>query len=151
MVPDLGQIKVRGNLDYENGPRVNKIIDPHIFCVNIKQLTFTYFDRGRMTRSELESKIQNMRFIKFDFMIKLKFPLQEYRLTYRVFDDKFANTATVVIKVTDVNDNPPRFDPSEYIVEDVVEEDQFVSESNPKFLIRVSLIQANYKIVITVV
>ena len=83
-------------------------------------------------------------------MIKLKFPLQEYRLTYRVFDDKFANTATVVIKVTDVNDNPPRFDPSEYVVEDVVEEDQYVSESNPKFLIRVSLIQATYKIAITV-
>ena len=74
------------------------------------------------------------------FMIELKCPLQEYRLTYRVFDDKFANTATVVIKVTDVNDNPPRFDPSEYVVEDVVEEDQYVSESNPKFLIRVSLI-----------
>ena len=73
-------------------------------------------------------------------MIELKCPLQEYRLTYRVFDDKFANTATVVIKVTDVNDNPPRFDPSEYVVEDVVEEDQYVSESNPKFLIRVSLI-----------
>ena len=80
-------------------------------------------------------------------MIELKCPLQEYRLTYRVFDDKFANTATVVIKVTDVNDNPPRFDPSEYVVEDVVEEDQYVSESNPKFLIRVSLIQAKYQIV----
>ncbi len=23
VVPDLGQIKVRGNLDYENGPRVS--------------------------------------------------------------------------------------------------------------------------------
>ena len=63
--------------------------------------------------------------------------LQEYRLTYRVFDDKFANTATVIIKVTDVNDNPPRFDPAEYVVEDIVEEDPFVSDDNPKFLIRV--------------
>ena len=81
-------------------------------------------------------KIQNRR---STFLIQLKCPLQEYRLTYRVFDDKFANTATVVIKVTDVNDNPPRFDPSEYVVEDVVEEDQYVSESNPKFLIRVTI------------
>ncbi len=55
-----------------------------------------------------------------------------------MFDDKFAKSATVVIKITDVNDNPPRFDPAEYVVEDVVEEDQYVSASNPKFLIRVS-------------
>ncbi len=59
-------------------------------------------------------------------------------MTYRVFDDKFANTATVIIRVTDVNDNPPRFDPAEYVVEDIVEEDPFVSDDNPKFLIRVS-------------
>lgn len=64
---------------------------------------------------------------------------QEYRLTYRVFDEKFANSATVVIKISDVNDNAPKFERPTYEVHDVVEEDPEVSENNPKFLIRVSL------------
>ena len=84
VVPDLGQIKVRGNLDYENGPR-------------------------------------------------------DYHLIYRVFDDKFQNTATVLIRITDVNDNPPRFEPAEYEVADVMEEDPTVRPDNPKFLVRVSV------------
>ena len=74
-----------------------------------------------------------------DHKLRHLFWLQEYRLTYRVFDEKFANSATVVIKISDVNDNAPQFDRAEYSVIDVVEEDPDVSAHNPKFLLRVSL------------
>ena len=83
VVPSLGQIKIRGHLDYEQGPR-------------------------------------------------------QYRLIYRVFDEKMSNTATVLVKVTDVNDNAPRFDPAEYEVTDIMEEDRSVNSRNPKYLLTVS-------------
>ena len=83
VVPSLGQIKIRGHVDYEEGPR-------------------------------------------------------QYRLIYRVFDEKMDNTATVLIKVTDVNDNPPRFDPAEYEVRDISEEDRTANARNPKYLLTVS-------------
>ena len=63
---------------------------------------------------------------------------QKYRLVYRVFDDKFANSTTVVIHVTDVNDNPPKFDNAIYNVTDVQEEEAGISESSPKYLLTVS-------------
>ena len=63
---------------------------------------------------------------------------QEYQLTYRVFDDKFANTSKVYIKVLDVNDNPPRFDHAIYNVTDINEEEPGISRNNPKYLLTVS-------------
>ena len=56
---------------------------------------------------------------------------------YRVFDDKFANSTTVFIHVTDVNDNPPKFDNAIYNVTDVMEEEPGISESSPKYLLTV--------------
>jgi hypothetical protein len=66
------------------------------------------------------------------------FVCQEYRLTYRVFDDKFANTTTVIIQVLDVNDNAPKFDNAIYNVTDVQEEEMGISKNNPKYLLTVS-------------
>jgi len=63
--------------------------------------------------------------------------IQEYRLTYRVFDDKFENSTTLVIQVLDVNDNPPRFDQAVYNVLDLNEEEPGISKSNPKYLLTV--------------
>lgn len=56
---------------------------------------------------------------------------------YRVFDDKFANTTTVIIQVLDVNDNAPRFDNAIYNVTDVQEEEQGISKNNHKYLLTV--------------
>jgi len=68
------------------------------------------------------------------------FVTQEYRLMYRVFDDKFANTTTVIIQVLDVNDNAPRFDNAIYNVTDVQEEEEGISKNNHKYLLTVRLI-----------
>ena len=65
------------------------------------------------------------------------FIVQEYRLMYRVFDDKFANTTTVIIQVLDVNDNAPRFDNAIYNVTDVQEEEEGISKNNHKYLLTV--------------
>jgi len=56
---------------------------------------------------------------------------------YRVFDDKFANTTTVIIQVLDVNDNAPRFDNAIYNVTDVQEEEEGISKNNHKYLLTV--------------
>jgi len=58
---------------------------------------------------------------------------------YRVFDDKFANTTTVIIQVLDVNDNAPRFDNAIYNVTDVQEEEAGISKNNHKYLLTVRL------------
>jgi len=63
--------------------------------------------------------------------------VQEYRMTYRVFDDKFENSTTLVIQVLDVNDNPPRFDNAVYNVLDLYEEEPGISKSSPKYLLTV--------------
>jgi len=63
--------------------------------------------------------------------------MQEYRLMYRVFDDKFANTTTVIIQVLDVNDNAPKFDNAIYNVTDVQEEERGISKNNHKYLLTV--------------
>ncbi|ESN95524.1 hypothetical protein HELRODRAFT_179299 [Helobdella robusta] len=82
VTPDNGEIKVRGQLDYENGPR-------------------------------------------------------EYRLMYRVFDEKFTNFTLVIVQVLDVNDNPPKFDNSIYNVTDINEEEPGISKNNEKYLLTV--------------
>ena len=56
---------------------------------------------------------------------------------YRVFDDKFANTTTVIIQVLDVNDNAPRFDNAIYNVTDIQEEERGISKNNHKYLLTV--------------
>ena len=66
--------------------------------------------------------------------------VQEYRLTYRVFDDKYASTTTVRVEILDVNDNPPRFDNAIYNVTDVVEEESGISKNNPKYLLTVIVV-----------
>ena len=63
---------------------------------------------------------------------------QEYRLTYRVFDDKFENVTTVVIQILDVNDNPPRFDNPIYNVYDLTEEERGITKGSQKYLLTVS-------------
>jgi len=63
--------------------------------------------------------------------------VQEYRMTYRVFDDKFENSTTLIIQVLDVNDNPPRFDNAVYNVLDLNEEEPDISKSSPKYLLTV--------------
>jgi len=66
--------------------------------------------------------------------------VQEYRMTYRVFDDKFENSTTIVIQVLDVNDNPPRFDNAVYNVLDLNEEEPGISKNSPKYLLTVMFI-----------
>jgi len=58
-------------------------------------------------------------------------------MTYRVFDDKFENSTTLVIEVLDVNDNPPQFDNAVYNVLDLNEEEPGISKSSPKYLLTV--------------
>lgn len=62
-------------------------------------------------------------------------------MTYRVFDERYANTTTVIIHVVDVNDNAPKFESSVYNVVDIVEEERGVSASNPHYLLTVSINQ----------
>jgi len=54
-----------------------------------------------------------------------------------VSDSFYTNTTTIILHVQDVNDNPPEFTQSEYIISDVVEEE------NPpqagRFLVQVKL------------
>ena len=66
-------------------------------------------------------------------------PFQEYRLIYTVFDEKDTNSATVVVQVMDVNDNPPKFDSVVYNVTDLVEEERSISRQHPKFLLQVGI------------
>ena len=61
-------------------------------------------------------------------------------MTYRVFDDKFENSTTLIIQVLDVNDNPPRFDNAVYNVLDLNEEEPGISKSSPKYLLTVTSI-----------
>ena len=84
-------------------------------------------------------------------------------MTYRVFDDKHANTTAVIVNVLDVNDipgnprsvtshgvpprvtslprdvndNPPKFDNAIYNVTNAVEEEIGISKNNPKYLLTV--------------
>lgn len=55
-----------------------------------------------------------------------------------MFDDKYANVTNVIITVSDINDNPPKFDHTIYNITDIVEEDNTASKSNPKYLMTVS-------------
>ena len=57
---------------------------------------------------------------------------------YRVFDDKFANSTTVVIQILDVNDNPSKFDKVIYNVHDVNEEEPGISKISPQYLLTLS-------------
>ena len=59
-------------------------------------------------------------------------------MSYRVFDDKFENSTTLVIQVLDVNDNPPQFDVAIYTVQDLNEEEPGISKNSPKYLLTVS-------------
>ena len=72
--------------------------------------------------------------------------VQEYRMTYRVFDDKFENSTLLIIQVLDVNDNPPRFDNSVYNVLDLYEEEPGISKSSPKYLLTVCDLIYSYTI-----
>jgi len=65
-------------------------------------------------------------------------------MTYRVFDDKFENSTTLVIQVLDVNDNPPRFDNAVYNVLDLSEEEPGISKNSPKYLLTVRFIFMQY-------
>jgi len=58
-------------------------------------------------------------------------------MTYRVFDDKFENSTTLIVHVLDVNDNAPRFDNAVYNVLDLNEEEPGISKSDPKYLLTV--------------
>ena len=58
-------------------------------------------------------------------------------MTYRVFDDKYENSTTLIVQVLDVNDNPPRFDIPVYNVLDLYEEEPGISKSSPKYLLTV--------------
>jgi len=60
-------------------------------------------------------------------------------MTYRVFDDKFENSTTLIVQVLDVNDNPPVFDNAVYNVLDFNEEEPGISKSSPKYLLTVML------------
>lgn len=60
-----------------------------------------------------------------------------YRLTYRVFDEKFVKTTMMVVSVLDVNDNPPAFENLVYTVDTVTEEDNSISTQQPLHLITV--------------
>jgi len=61
-------------------------------------------------------------------------------MTYRVFDDKFENSTTLIIQVLDVNDNPPLFDNAVYNVLDFNEEEPGISKSSPRYLLTVMFI-----------
>ena len=63
---------------------------------------------------------------------------RRFQLRYRVFDDKFDNITTLVIYVTDVNDNPPRFDRHVYNVSSIWEEETGISDNSRKHIITVS-------------
>ena len=67
-------------------------------------------------------------YIYFDF-------LQTFTLTITVSDSFYTNTTTVVLHVQDVNDNPPEFTMSEYIITDVVEEE--MPPPGGRFLVQV--------------
>ena len=67
-----------------------------------------------------------------------------------MFDDKFDNVTTLVIHVTDVNDNPPRFDRHVYNISNIVEEEAGISDANRKHILTVSAATLNRKNILTV-
>jgi len=58
-----------------------------------------------------------------------------------VSDSFYTNTTTVILHVQDVNDNPPEFTQSEYIISDVVEEEN--PPQTGRFLVQVKLYSQN--------
>ena len=116
VVPETGEVKVRGQLDFEKGPKVNS----ELFYINFR--------------------VFSCLFLKFCIKHFHETPHQVYKLTYRVFDEKFAKTTMVVISVVDVNDNPPQFEKGLYTVDNVTEEDQSLSINNPLHLVTVFVI-----------
>ena len=64
--------------------------------------------------------------------------LQAYNLTI-IVDDQLFNASTLVeISIIDVNDNPPVFSQTSYVIDDVREEEQY-STSNPHYLLTVRI------------
>lgn len=53
-------------------------------------------------------------------------------------DSFYTNTTTVILHVQDVNDNPPEFTQSEYIISDVVEEEN--PPQTGRYLVQVKLL-----------
>ncbi|XP_064640913.1 neural-cadherin-like isoform X2 [Lineus longissimus] len=68
-------------------------------------------------------------------------PPQEYNLTVRVFDGKFEDRTYVNIKLKDVNDNAPKFNP-DIVTIDTITEKEPIPPGNPpsggKFLVQMS-------------
>ena len=77
-------------------------------------------------------------FPKYEFLSLDTFQRYNLILESRDSDNIFTATTTVVIEVTDENDNAPRFGQAEYVIDNrVVEEDHTITPENPMFLIRV--------------
>ena len=64
--------------------------------------------------------------------------LQKYNLTVKVDDGKFTAETIVEVSIIDVNDNPPIFNPSSYLITNVTEDVDY-SLSNPKYILTVSI------------
>jgi len=64
--------------------------------------------------------------------------LQAYNLTIIVDDQLFNASTKVEISIIDVNDNPPVFSKTSYVIDDVKEEVQY-STSNPRYLLTVRI------------
>jgi hypothetical protein len=56
---------------------------------------------------------------------------QEYNLTVRVFDGKHEDTTYVIIKLKDVNDNAPKFDPDIITINNITEGQEVPSGTPP--------------------
>lgn len=56
----------------------------------------------------------------------------------KVSDGRYQASTNVHIRLTDMNDNVPRFDDDVYSVYGVVEEDDSISTTNKRFLVQVS-------------
>ena len=64
--------------------------------------------------------------------------LQAYNLTIIVDDQLFNASTKVEISIIDVNDNPPVFSKTSYVIDDVKEEVRY-STSNPRYLLTVRI------------